>query len=740
MPIKLVNNASGTIATTINASDTGIALTTGDGAKFPALGASDYFYATITSTAGTQEIVKVTVRSGDSLTVVRAQENTTAASFAAGSRFELRVTVQSVEDLIDDYDDALRADLVASTGSSLVGFLQAGSGAAARLVQSKLRDSVDVKDFGAVGDGVADDTAAFNAAMAYAYSTGIGVVEANGDFKTGNLTFPTLITLRFAGTWRPTTTINITNGVTLIGAGLGGSQFSTDGTNCLTVVPHGLTTPVLKITCSAGTHVENIKMLNPVGLGIQVGDNALLGALLRLKNVHVNCFNAVATSAPINVDNFFWLWIDSCSFMTNTGTAQYSMRLNCDASATAYTGLVFVRDTVFNGYGVIIRGYGICGTMNFVDCSVENSLSDFFTIDAADSSKISGLLFDRTYMFDNLGGHKFFNITTSPITAVTWRGDTNYLSFTASSKSIFDLNVEGTRLTKYTAALSIKNGIDTKYTRNFGDGNIDARAIPTDHNFAPSLVPYTPFAVTSMSTWTPAAGQTLTGGFRAPDGTLNAYELAGADGGFVGYAAAGLTPAAGDWVIAGIWTQETSGTKQPQVPVVDFAVAAGTFTFTETGNSLLYIRNNENASIGDTSWKLKVVGDKVATAVGATVVPRFGLTINSTLYGVTRYFSPFMIRIPAGTATDDAIISWIRSLKAVPPSAEAGDIAVLDHQKIRLGGGVRMISLSAAPTTGTWKRGDVVWNTTPSAGGTPGWVCVTAGTPGTWKAMANLAA
>jgi hypothetical protein len=46
---------------------------------------------------------------------------------------------------------------------------------------------------------------------------------------------------------------------------------------------------------------------------------------------------------------------------------------------------------------------------------------------------------------------------------------------------------------------------------------------------------------------------------------------------------------------------------------------------------------------------------------------------------------------------------------------------------------------SAVPTTGTWKLGDIVWNTAPASGGTPGWVCTVAGTPGTWKAMANLA-
>lgn len=40
---------------------------------------------------------------------------------------------------------------------------------------------------------------------------------------------------------------------------------------------------------------------------------------------------------------------------------------------------------------------------------------------------------------------------------------------------------------------------------------------------------------------------------------------------------------------------------------------------------------------------------------------------------------------------------------------------------------------SAAPTTGTYKVGDIVWNYTPTSGGYMGWVCTAAGTPGTWK-------
>ena len=91
----------------------------------------------------------------------------------------------------------LESELASSTGSSLIGHISTGTGSVARTVQSKLRDFVSVKDFGAVGDGITNDTAAFQAAL---NRGGAIYIPAGTYMVSGNLVGNTNTTL-FGDGW-----------------------------------------------------------------------------------------------------------------------------------------------------------------------------------------------------------------------------------------------------------------------------------------------------------------------------------------------------------------------------------------------------------------------------------------------------------------------------------------------------------------------------------------------------------
>ena len=69
--------------------------------------------------------------------------------------------------------------------SNNIPYTPAGTGAVATTVQSKLRETVSVKDFGAKGDGVTDDTAAFQAAKNLIDTKKSAILlSTNGDYLT----------------------------------------------------------------------------------------------------------------------------------------------------------------------------------------------------------------------------------------------------------------------------------------------------------------------------------------------------------------------------------------------------------------------------------------------------------------------------------------------------------------------------------------------------------------------------
>lgn len=140
MSILFTNNAATTLASSITSSATTLTVSSGKGALFPNPTGSDYFLVTLQD-AGltTLEIVKVTARSTDTFTIVRAQEGTTASAFTGGDSVQLRITAAAMTSVantvvaggsIIETTGLISANYTISTGKSgmSVGPVTLGSG------------------------------------------------------------------------------------------------------------------------------------------------------------------------------------------------------------------------------------------------------------------------------------------------------------------------------------------------------------------------------------------------------------------------------------------------------------------------------------------------------------------------------------------------------------------------------------------------------------------------------------
>lgn len=250
------------------------------------------------------------------------------------------VTKQVSVDVIGDTAlDEVSAQYAASNGSSLVGFLQAGTGAVARTAQAKMRDVVSVKDFGAVGDGVADDTAAIQAA-----------VNAGGE-----VFFPT-------GRYLISSTITVAKTVSLLG-----SSSSFGDTTATAELLYTGTGVALQIG-DGSTKIYNVR-IDTLGIrasGAAVSSATAIGLKLLnsnyavITNLVVQRFQAgkgiQCTASGINIgasNNFIgcFLWYNKTGYeITGAGVGVG------DYATTLFGGAV-IGDGSANSYGLVVGQY-----------------------------------------------------------------------------------------------------------------------------------------------------------------------------------------------------------------------------------------------------------------------------------------------------------------------------------------------------------------------------------------------
>jgi hypothetical protein len=113
--ILFTNFAFSQLSVGINASATTIVVELGHGARFPAPTSGDYFFVTLENASLAREIVKVTARTSDTLTVVRAQDGTSALSWLAGDTVALRLNAAAISTMINNV-----VRKTSSTGSAVL--------------------------------------------------------------------------------------------------------------------------------------------------------------------------------------------------------------------------------------------------------------------------------------------------------------------------------------------------------------------------------------------------------------------------------------------------------------------------------------------------------------------------------------------------------------------------------------------------------------------------------------------
>ena len=150
MAILFTNNAASALAADISNVAVSLSVQAGAGALYPALAGSDYFYCTLSNVTGGIEIVRVTARATDTFTIVRGQDNTSAAAWLSGDKVELRLVAASLGTPLN------LPEALAAVGGGLLVRNDPAGGLAATTVQAALNelDTEKVSRTSTTGSGI----------------------------------------------------------------------------------------------------------------------------------------------------------------------------------------------------------------------------------------------------------------------------------------------------------------------------------------------------------------------------------------------------------------------------------------------------------------------------------------------------------------------------------------------------------------------------------------------------------
>jgi len=602
------------------------------------------------------------------------------------------------------------------TTSDRVKYLAAGAGAVPTTVQAKLRESVSVKDFGAVGNGVADDTDALQAALIATRANDGASVRLYWNKGTYKITNQLIL-----GTNQH---VNFDSGVIINLQPL----TNLETTSCF--VAANQTNVILEGNGATinGTRTGAVTEGNGAGFFLYGSDNILI------RNFNIN--DMVTDGITVTGD------------VTGSGPCTNTVLANIVVSNCRRNGLSIIHADGCTVLGGEYKNSNGAPSGPYAGIDVEPNADQW-----ARNISIIGV-----YTESNVGGGLLFvsgaqgNVTNSEFT-VTVVGGMSYHDGNLADGPALRF-ASGTSANKVNGFVSVQ---DYLIKEPFSCG---MRLDNWDADTAPIAILNNIQVVN-------------------PDYTANVFTNGGRSGFFLDAATTQIKTNLGNAkfsncktidtrvtprAISCFWMQSSTGKKVKNVDIINPELINGSSSLPLDVQAQCLIAGaggGEGITVSYTTPKkfqlngsLGDLGKAVGQIIEATTAINLTLPPSANCVGST-----YRIQTASGVNSVSVILSGSDTIPGYIPFS--GSVLVLNEgaylELTSLGGTAwkvvaitgkywitggsaprRQIWAAGTPTGGTWERGDRAFNNNPAVGSPKGWICTVAGTPGTWVSEGNL--
>lgn len=586
--------------------------------------------------------------------------------------------------------------LMSSAGSAIVRFIQTGTGATASTVQAELRRHHSVSQRGAVLDGVTNDTTAFTNEFA-TWPLGLTTVPLGTTLINAPQTLDVSVNGAGLGT---VLKAQSTDAVLALGYSNTPSQWKWPKIEDLVIDGNAQTADGLVTRAPTNTEISGRwSIRNMVIQNCRRGfykPNGNIGNRFYDSNFQGNDFGvyAVGQASPImHAGNDIFI---ACHFMTSDLAAYY-----VDSSIDGTGGTSF-RDCIFEanpGFGIFVYNWE-SSFVPFIMDGVwfeQNHTSTTVTINSVVYTPRDIYLRNTAYA-RLLNSHvPEIELVNSHLSIEGCTADADSSVYVIDANSVIEAS-----------AMSFNGGLHPIIVRSILRASRELGNFTQRFYAAPRSLQSkgpTPGAVIRSATFAHENSVSLTGtatinGDRISDGRIfdscQEFTIPASHNEF----GPGGTLTTNKWYVATFDVKSITGDLSDMTVGIAFDV-----TMVNFGNTMLKTDD----------WVTLATVGKCTT--GGAVAPYF---FNGAVGSQVIRMSAFQI---------------------VEFDTEADALAFFNNGMFAMGSEqVREIYGTSAPTTGTWEVGDRIWFTNATAGASPGAICTTAGTPGTWKAMPALAA